>query len=80
MSKYVRTFKDKDGDKDKNKNKKMSFSKDDYNLLGKYKTIWIKIEDLQNIELNDLPVYDQRYTTKQKCGHMAIKFILILAV
>ena len=25
------------------------------------KTIWIKIEDLINIELNGLPVYDNRY-------------------
>ena len=25
------------------------------------KTIWTKIEDLKNIELNALPVYDDRY-------------------
>ena len=30
-------------------------------LLEKYKTIWTKIEDLINIELNALPVYDRRY-------------------
>ena len=29
-------------------------------LLEKYKTIWIKIEGLQNIKLNALPVYDDR--------------------
>ena len=29
--------------------------------MEKYKAIWIKIEDLQNIELNALPVYDGRY-------------------
>ena len=29
--------------------------------LEKYKTIWIKIEDLKNIELNALQVYDDRY-------------------
>ena len=27
-------------------------------LLEKYKTIWTKFEDYQNIELNALPVYD----------------------
>ena len=26
-----------------------------------YKTIWTKIEDLKNIELNALPVVDDRY-------------------
>ena len=30
-------------------------------LLEKYKAIWTKIEDLKNIELNALPVYDDRY-------------------
>ena len=29
--------------------------------MEKYKTIWIKIEDLKNIELNALQVYDDRY-------------------
>ena len=32
----------------------MSFHLDDDKLLEKYKTIWIKIGDLQNIELNTL--------------------------
>ena len=30
-------------------------------LLEKYKAIWTKIEDLKIIELNALPVYDERY-------------------
>ena len=30
-------------------------------LLEKHKTIWTKIEDLINIELNALPVYERRY-------------------
>ena len=47
MSGYVKTFKVKDGDKDKN-NKLMSFRIDDEKLLGKYKAIWTKIEDLKN--------------------------------
>ena len=57
-SRYVKSFKDKDGDKyKKNNNKLMSFHLDDDKLFEKYKT---KIEDLQNIELNDLPVYNGR--------------------
>ena len=47
MSGYIKTFKVKDGDKDKN-NKLMSFRIDDEKLLGKYKAIWTKIEDLKN--------------------------------
>ena len=39
----------------------MSSCIDDDKLLEKYKTIWTKIEDLKNIELNVLPVYDDRY-------------------
>ena len=39
----------------------MSFRIDDENLLEKYKTIWTKNEDLKNIELNALSVYDDRY-------------------
>ena len=31
------------------------------NLLEKYRAIWTKIEDLKNIELNALSVYDDRY-------------------
>ena len=60
ISGYVQTFKVKDGDKDKN-NKLMSSYIDDEKLLEKYKTILTKIEDLKNIELNALPVYDDRY-------------------
>ena len=58
MNGYVKTF--KVGDKDKS-NKLMSFHIDDKKLLEKYKAIWTKIEDLKNIELNALPVYDDRY-------------------
>ena len=36
--------------------------------LEKYITIWTKIEDSKNIELNAVPVFDEE--------HMAIKFIL----
>ena len=39
----------------------MSFCIDDDKLLEKYKLIWAKIEDLQNIKLNALRVYDERY-------------------
>ena len=45
---------------DKN-NKLMYFRMDHGKLLEKDKANWTKIEDLQNIELNDLPVYDERY-------------------
>ena len=56
MSGYVKTFKVKD----KN-NKLMSFRIDDEKLLEKYKAIWCKIEDLKNIKLNTLAVYDDKY-------------------
>ena len=59
MSGYVKTFEVKDGDKDKN-NKLMFFHIDKEKLFEKYKTICTKIEDLKNIELNSLPVYDDR--------------------
>ena len=36
----------------------MSFRIDDEKLLENYKTIWTKSEDLQNIDLNALPVYE----------------------
>ena len=43
-------------------NKKLiSFCIDDGKLLEKYKTVWSKIENLRNIELNSLPVYNYRY-------------------
>ena len=32
----------------------------DDKLLGKLKIIWTKIEDLKNIELDALPVYDNK--------------------
>ena len=60
MSEYIKKFKVKDGDKDKS-NKLMSFCIDDEKLLERYKTIWTKIEDLKNIELYALLVYDDRY-------------------
>ena len=60
MSGYVKTFKVKDVDKDKG-NKLMPFRTDDEKLLEKYKAIWTEIDDLKNIELNALPVYDDRY-------------------
>ena len=60
MSGYVKTFKIKDGDKNKN-NISMSFFIDDEKLLKRYKTIWTKIEEFINIDLNDLPDYDDRF-------------------
>ena len=39
---------------------------DDDKLLEKYKTIWINIEDLQNIDLDILPVYDDDGYIKTK--------------
>ena len=41
-------------------NKLMSFQIDNEKLLGKYKVIWTTIEDLKNIKLNALPVYDDK--------------------
>ena len=70
MRRYVRTFTDKDNDKDNKMsgsvetfkdNKLTSFHIDDDNLLEKYRTIWTKIKDLQNAELNALIVDDERY-------------------
>ena len=56
ISGYVKTFKVKEG-----YNKLMSFRIGDETLLEKYKSIWTKIEDLTNIKLNTLQVYDDRY-------------------
>ena len=56
----IKIFKFKYGDKYKN-NKLMSFHIDDDTLIEKYKPIWTKIVDLKNIELNALPLYDDRY-------------------
>ena len=52
MSGYVNTFK-----VEERNNKSM----DDEKLLEKYKAIWTQIEDLGNIKLNALSVYDDRY-------------------
>ena len=53
MSEYVR---------DKNNNNKiMSFCMGHEKLLEIYKANWTKIENLENIELNALPDYDDRY-------------------
>ena len=57
LSGYVKTFEIKDGDKDE-KNELMYCNIDDEKLLEKYKAIRTKIED---IELNSLPIYDDRY-------------------
>ena len=38
----------------------MFFRVDEEKLLEKYKTIWTKIEELKSVELNALPVYDDR--------------------
>ena len=54
MNGYVKTLKDSNI-------KLMPLHIDDDKLLEKYKTIWTNIEDLKNIELNALPVYDNRY-------------------
>ena len=40
----------------------MSFRTDDKKLLQKYKAIWTKIENFQNVNLNALPIYDDRHT------------------
>ena len=60
MNGYLKTFNVKDTDKDKN-NKFTSFCIDDEKLLEKYKTIKTKTEDLKNIKLNALFVYDDKY-------------------
>ena len=56
VSGYVKTFKAED-----KINKLMTFHIDDEKLLEKYKATCTKIEDLKNIELDALPVYDDRY-------------------
>ena len=53
---FLKIFKDKEGD-----NILMPFRIDDEKLLEKYKAIWTKIENLKNVELNALPVYDDKY-------------------
>ena len=56
MSGQVWTFKVEEGN-----NKLIFFRINDEKLLEKYKAIQTKIEDLKNIRLNTLPVYDDRY-------------------
>ena len=56
MSGYVKTFK-AEGEI----SELMSFRIDDEKLLEKHKAIWAKIKDLKSIELDALPVYDNRY-------------------
>ena len=60
ISGYAKTFKAKDGDTGKD-NKLISFTIHDEKLLERYKAICTKIKDLENIELNSLPVYEDRY-------------------
>ena len=49
-------------DEDENKSYKlMSSNINDEKALEKFKTIWVKIEDLVNIKLNALPAYDVRH-------------------
>ena len=54
----------------------MSSHIDEEQLPEKYKTIWINIEDLQNVKLNALPVRVYIY----KIQYMAVKSILIFVV
>ena len=42
-------------------NRLMSSGINDDKRLEKHKTIWTKIEDLKNININALPVYDVEY-------------------
>ena len=56
----------------------MSFCIKNEKLLEKYKAIWTKIEDLKNIELNALPVFDDRYI-KNKIRTYGNKEILTFA-
>ena len=48
----------------------MSFRINHEKLSGNYKTNWTKIEDLKNIELNALPVYDDRYIKTKIRTHL----------
>ena len=61
FSVFLKTF--KNGYKDINKNNGLMYLRiNDDKLQEKYETIWAQIENLQNIELNALLVYDDRYT------------------
>ena len=64
----------------------LSLRIDDNKLLEKYKTIWTKIEDLKNIELDALPIHDDRdikikiriygdEVHTNELHHMVMKFI-----
>ena len=64
MSGYVKT----NNVEDKN-SKLVSFCMDDEKLSEKYKAIWNKIEDLKDIELNALWVYDDRYIKTKIRGY-----------
>ena len=44
----------------------ISFHIEDKKLLEEYKIIWTKIKDLNNIELNALPGYDDTYKSQNK--------------
>ena len=55
MSGFVKNSKEKN-------NKLMYLCINDEKPLEKYKTIWTKIENLKNLKLNSLPIYDDRYT------------------
>ena len=57
MSGYVKTF-------EKKNNKLIYFCIDDDKLLEKHKTILTKIEDLENIELDSLLVYETYIKTE----------------
>ena len=57
-------FRDEGGDKNKN-NRVMSLHIADDKLLQIYKTIWTKIKDLKNNELDALLVYEGRYKKSQ---------------
>ena len=48
----------------------MSFRINHEKLSGKYKANWTKIKDLKNIELNALPVYDDRYIKTKIRAHL----------
>ena len=44
----------------------MPSQRDDEKLLEKYKAIWSKIEEIENIELSPLPVYNERHVKTKK--------------
>ena len=44
----------------------MPSQRDDEKLLEKYKAIWSKIEEIENIVLSPLSVYDERHVKTKK--------------